>query len=56
MRDGRRCAPARFAAQAGPWPAPASDKYRTLFRRVGEPWLWFSRLVIPDDALRRDPR
>ena len=35
------------------WPAPASEKYKTLFRRVGEPWLWFSRLVIPDAALRR---
>jgi GNAT superfamily N-acetyltransferase len=35
------------------WPAPASEKYRTLFRRVGAPWLWFSRLVIPEEALRR---
>lgn len=34
------------------WPAPASDKYRALFRRVGEPWLWFSRLVMPDADLR----
>lgn len=35
------------------WPAPASDKYRALFRRVGEPWLWFSRLVMEEEALRR---
>lgn len=35
------------------WPTPASDKYKTLFRRVGEPWLWFSRLVLPEEALRR---
>lgn len=35
------------------WPAPASDKYKALFRRVGEPWLWFSRLVLPEEALRR---
>ncbi|ATY32308.1 GNAT family N-acetyltransferase [Sphingomonas psychrotolerans] len=35
------------------WPAPASEKYKTLFRRVGAPWLWFSRLVIPEEALRR---
>jgi GNAT superfamily N-acetyltransferase len=27
------------------WPKPEPDKYRALFRRVGEPWLWFSRLV-----------
>ncbi|MBB5710122.1 GNAT family N-acetyltransferase [Sphingomonas xinjiangensis] len=34
------------------WRSPTNDKYRTLFRRVGEPWLWFSRLVLPDEALR----
>jgi len=33
------------------WPAPHRDKYRALFRRVGEPWLWFSRLVMNDAAL-----
>ena len=31
------------------WPAPELGKYRTLFRRIGEPWLWFSRLVMPDE-------
>lgn len=34
------------------WPAPDSDKYRTLFRRVGGPWLWFSRLVMDEARLR----
>lgn len=29
------------------WPAPELSKYLALFRRVGEPWLWFSRLVMP---------
>ncbi|URW75961.1 GNAT family N-acetyltransferase [Sphingomonas donggukensis] len=33
------------------WPAPALDKYRALFRRVGAPWLWFSRLVMDDARL-----
>lgn len=33
------------------WSAPSNDKYRMLYRRVGEPWLWFSRLVMADDAL-----
>lgn len=33
------------------WREPAPDRYRTLFRRVGEPWLWFSRLVMDDAAL-----
>lgn len=41
------------------WPNPTANKYRTLFRRVGEPWLWFSRLTLDDaDLLRiiQDPR
>ena len=40
------------------WREPAPDAYRTLFRRVGAPWLWFSRLMLSDDALLaiiRDP-
>jgi GNAT superfamily N-acetyltransferase len=28
------------------------ERYRALFRRVGEPWLWFSRLIMDDAALR----
>jgi GNAT superfamily N-acetyltransferase len=35
------------------WSAPAPDKYRALFARVGAPWLWFSRLVMDDAALTR---
>jgi GNAT superfamily N-acetyltransferase len=30
---------------------PALDWYRDLFRRIGEPWLWFSRLRMDDAAL-----
>ena len=33
------------------WERPAPENYRALFRRVGAPWLWFSRLVIDDAAL-----
>jgi len=33
------------------WREPAPERYRTLFRRIGEPWLWFSRLVMGDAAL-----
>ena len=33
------------------WTAPTPDKYRALFRRVGEPWLWFSRRLLSDAAL-----
>lgn len=27
--------------------------YRALYRRIGQPWLWFSRLVMPDAVLAR---
>jgi GNAT superfamily N-acetyltransferase len=30
---------------------PDLDWFRTLFRRVGEDWLWFSRLSMSDAAL-----
>ena len=37
---------------------PEPDWFRALYRRVGADWLWFSRLVLADEALRgiiRDP-
>ena len=34
------------------WRGPPLERYRALFRRVGEPWLWFSRLVQPDSDVR----
>jgi GNAT superfamily N-acetyltransferase len=40
------------------WKVPALETYRALFRRVGEPWMWFSRLVMPDadvEAIIHDP-
>lgn len=33
------------------WREPSLAAYRTLFRRVGERWLWFSRLMLDDAAL-----
>ena len=33
------------------WAAPSPDKYRTLYRRIGEHWLWFSRLELDDAEL-----
>ncbi|MET4595161.1 MULTISPECIES: GNAT family N-acetyltransferase [unclassified Sphingomonas] len=33
------------------WERPAIDRYRTLFARVGAPWLWYSRLVMAEPAL-----
>jgi GNAT superfamily N-acetyltransferase len=32
---------------------PDVDWYRRLFRAIGEPWLWFSRLRMSDDELQR---
>ena len=37
---------------------PTSDQYRALFRKVGAPWLWFSRLIMADaelEAIIHDP-
>jgi GNAT superfamily N-acetyltransferase len=31
---------------------PGLDWYRQLYRKVGEPWLWFSRLSLSDNELR----
>jgi GNAT superfamily N-acetyltransferase len=31
---------------------PDLDWYRDLYRAIGEPWLWFSRLRMSDDELR----
>ncbi|MBX9730082.1 MAG: GNAT family N-acetyltransferase [Sphingomonas sp.] len=33
------------------WHTPDLDHYRALFRRVGAPWLWYSRLAMRDSAL-----
>ncbi|WP_375459656.1 GNAT family N-acetyltransferase [uncultured Enterovirga sp.] len=27
-------------------------RYRALYARIGEPWLWFSRTILPDHRLR----
>ncbi|MGH6883620.1 MAG: GNAT family N-acetyltransferase [Hypericibacter sp.] len=38
---------------------PDLQSYRALFRRVGQDWMWFSRLIMPDERLRRiltDPK
>ena len=48
--------PAPRPDPAGAWKirhvnAPALDWYRDLYRRVGEEWLWFSRIRMPDAEL-----
>lgn len=34
------------------WAAPESARYLALFRRVGAPWLWYSRLAMDEERLR----
>src|SRR3712207_714137 len=36
------------------WPAPDPARYRLLFERVGARWLWYSRLAMDDERLRRE--
>lgn len=48
--------PAPRPDPAGPWSlrrveAPGLAWFRDLYRRIGEPWLWFSRLQMPDAEL-----
>ena len=33
------------------WEEIDPDRYRSLFRRIGEKWLWFSRLAMDDSTL-----
>lgn len=35
------------------WERPSVERYRDLFRMVGAPWLWFSRLMMTDETLAR---
>ena len=48
--------PAPPPAPAGPWTLRQVDRpdlawYRDLYRRVGEEWLWFSRIRMADEEL-----
>jgi len=33
------------------WPDCAPERYRLLYKRIGAPWLWWSRLALDDAAL-----
>jgi len=54
MHDPPSPAGASAHASAGGLDAIAGDlaRYRALYRRIGEPWLWFSRLAMPEAELR----
>lgn len=52
MRERPRPAPlAHSQLTLVRWRKPPAQKYRILFQRIGEPWLWFSRLVMTDEDL-----
>lgn len=36
------------------WHDPDPGRYRLLFERVGARWLWYSRLAMDDERLRRE--
>lgn len=44
--------PQKSALKLDRWPAPVDrDRYRALFRQIGENWLWQGRLVMDDTQL-----
>lgn len=50
--------PIRSALAIKHWRSPPLAEYRALFRRVGAPWLWYSRLAKNDEtvsAILADP-
>ena len=51
QRPPARPAPSRKSWRLEPVKFPNLDDYRALFRRVGQDWLWFSRLRLKDDEL-----
>lgn len=51
-RPRPRPMPLLAGLQLAPVTDPDLEWYRTLFRAIGGPWLWFSRLTMDDDALR----
>jgi GNAT superfamily N-acetyltransferase len=51
MRRRPKIAEPRSTLDLLPISDPTADRYRDLFRLVGSPWLWFSRLILDDDKL-----
>lgn len=50
--DTRSVHPAPEGLHLERWISPNLATYRDLFRRVGEDWMWLSRLVMPDDEVK----
>lgn len=50
-RPPARALPPEAGLRFERWENPTVEDYRDLYRRVGEDWLWVSRLVMPADKL-----
>lgn len=51
--------PIRAPFRLDRWETPDLGRYRALYREVGAPWLWFSRLAMTDAelaAILHDPK
>jgi hypothetical protein len=51
-----RTRPARRPEIAGPWTLerlaqPSAEAYRALYGKIGDEWLWFSRMLMADETL-----
>src|SRR5690242_3186942 len=51
MREGPQAEVPPSALKLQRIESPTPRRYRELFRLVGSPWLWFSRLVLDDAKL-----
>lgn len=62
LQMGRPASPSDPAERPEGWALERlaeADRYRRLYRRIGEPWLWFSRNAMPEEdlaAILADPR
>jgi ribosomal protein S18 acetylase RimI-like enzyme len=52
MHEPPRVEPPKSTLRLRRVPDPDLENYRALFRKVGAPWLWFSRLAMSDDELQ----
>ena len=58
MKTRPDVAPAASTLQLRRVAHPTVDQYHALFRKVGAPWLWFSRLIMDDaklESILNDP-
>ncbi|MEH6791926.1 GNAT family N-acetyltransferase [Parasphingorhabdus sp.] len=52
MRERPQLPDTRCDLELTRWRDPSTAEYRALFRQVGEPWLWISRLLMAEEELQ----